>query len=135
MSELFRPDHDECSTPWIKRLFWLAGIYGLVALLPNYFLENRLGHDYPPAITHPEYFYGFVGLGIAWQVAFLIIATDARRYRPLIIPSVIEKFSFAAAIAVLFARGRVPVILCYFAAMDFVLGVLFVIAFARLNRK
>ena len=56
------------------------------------------------AITHPEYFYGFIGVGLAWQVAFLIIATDPRRYRPLIIPSIIEKFSFAAAIAVLFAR-------------------------------
>ena len=49
---------------------------------PNYFLETRLGEDYPPAITHPEFFYGFVGTCLAWQLAYLLIATDPVRYRP-----------------------------------------------------
>jgi hypothetical protein len=120
---------------WISRLFWIAGIYGLVVLLPNYFLENRVGRDYPPAVTHPEYFYGFVGVGLAWQVAFLIIATDPRRYRPLILAGVLEKFSFAAAVAVLFPQGRVPTPLCVFAAIDLALGTLFLIAFARLRKS
>ena len=37
-------------------------------------MEARVGRDYPPAITHPEYFYGFLGVAAAWQVAFLVIA-------------------------------------------------------------
>jgi hypothetical protein len=135
MIETIRRDHEDRSMPWIKCLFWIAGVYGLVVLLPDYFLENRLSHDYPPAITHPEYFYGFIGVGVAWQVAFLIIATDPRRYRPLIIAGVLEKFSFAAAIVALFARDRVPVTLCCFAAIDFAMGVLFVIAFTRLKSR
>jgi hypothetical protein len=118
---------------WIRRLFWIAGIYGLVVLPPQYFLENRISTDQPPAITHPEYFYGFLGVAIAWQIAFLIIATDPVRYRLLIIPCILEKFSFAFAVAALYAYGRVPVTICAFAAIDFLLGVLFTIAFVRLR--
>ena len=118
---------------WIKRLFYFAGIYGLLVILPQYFFEHRVGRDYPPAITHAEYFYGFLGIAAAWQVVFLIIATDPARYRLMIIPSVIEKFSFTGAIAVLFAQGRVPAIICAFATIDFVLGVLFCMAFVQLR--
>lgn len=124
------PSHqDSHSYPWVKRLFWIAGIYGLVALLPDYFLESQIGRDYPPEITHPEFFYGFVGIGLAWQIAFVIIATNPRRFRPLIIPAALEKFSFSLAVAALFAAGRVPAIVFYFATCDFTLGVLFLIAF------
>ena len=118
---------------WIRRLFWFAGIFGLLVLAPQYFMERRVGIDFPPEITHPEYFYGFVGVALAWQVAFLIIATDPARYRLMIIPSIIEKFSFAATAIALLAQGRVPTLVCAFAGIDFVLGVLFVIAFVRLR--
>jgi hypothetical protein len=96
-------------------------------------MERRIGIDFPPQITHPEYFYGFVGVALAWQVAFLIIATDPARYRLMIIPSIIEKFSFAAAATVLLVQGRVPTLVCAFAGIDFLLGVLFVIAFIRIG--
>ena len=118
---------------WIRRLFWFAGIYGLLVLAPQYLMERRIGIDFPPEITHPEYFYGFVGVALAWQVAFLIIATDPARYRLMIIPSIIEKFSFAAVATVLLVQGRVPTLVCAFAGIDFVLGVLFVIAFIRIG--
>jgi hypothetical protein len=116
---------------WSRRVFLIAGVYGLAAMVPHYFLEQRIGRDYPPAITHPEYFYAFIGVTIAWQIAFLIIATDPARYRLLIIPAMFEKFSFAAATAVLYAYNRVPNPVCIFAAIDFVLGVLFLIAFTQ----
>lgn len=54
-------------------VFLVAGIYGLIVLLPLYFLEAQTGRDYPPPITHPEYYYGFVGVGVAWLLAFLVI--------------------------------------------------------------
>lgn len=53
-----------------------------------YPLEDRIGRDLPPPITHPEYFYDSIGVTIAWQVAFLVIARDPVRYRVLMIPAI-----------------------------------------------
>jgi hypothetical protein len=61
-----------------RRVFLIAGIFVLIVLTPQLFLEARLGQDYPPAVTHPEFYYGFVAVGLAWQVLFLVAATDAR---------------------------------------------------------
>ena len=49
-----------------RRVFLIAGIYGVVVLLPQYFLEQRHAVDRPPAITHAEYYYGFVGVALAF---------------------------------------------------------------------
>jgi hypothetical protein len=117
-----------------RRLFFVAGVYGLAVILPQFFMEARVGRDYPPAITHAEYFYGFLGVAAAWQVAFLIIATDPVRYRLMMIPSALEKFSFAGAVGVLYWHARVPGVVAAFAAVDFVLAVLFLVAFRRLGR-
>ena len=114
-----------------RRVFWIAGIYGLVVLLPQYFLEGRIGHDEPPPITHPEFFYGFLGLATAWQIAFLLMASDLARYRVLIIPSILEKFSFAAAAVVLFLLGRVSATVLGFGTIDFVCGLFFVEAYRQ----
>lgn len=75
--------------------FNLAGIYGLAALLPQYFLLDKIARDTPPAVTHVEFFYGFVGVAIAWQLAFFVIASDPRRYRPIMLVAIFEKLSFA----------------------------------------
>lgn len=111
--------------------FGVAGVYGVVAILPLYFLEARIGQETPPAITHPEFFYGFVGVGIAWQLAFLCIASDPARYRLLMLPSVVEKFSFAIAAAVLYVNGRLAATMLGFGALDALLGVLFVVAYGK----
>jgi len=68
-------------------VFLIAGIYGILVLTPLYFLEQTIGRETPPPITHPEFFYGFVGVGLAWQIVFLIIARDPLRFRPMMIPS------------------------------------------------
>lgn len=89
-----------------KWTFRVAGMYGLLVLLPNYFLERQIGENEPPAITHPEYFYGFVGVGVAWQVAFLAISRDPARYRPQMPAAILEKGTFGTfgiAAIVLFA--------------------------------
>ena len=64
-----------------RMIFVIAGVYGLVTLLPLYFLETRIGVDTPPPLTHVEYFYGFIGTALAWQVLFFMIARDPIRYR------------------------------------------------------
>ena len=89
-----------------KYTFYAAGIYGLIALLPQYFLEAKNGADFPPALTHPEFYYGFVGVALAFQVAFLIIGGNPAKYRAMMIPSILEKFSFAIAVYALFAANH-----------------------------
>jgi hypothetical protein len=116
-------------------VFRIAGIYGLAVLAPQYFLEERLGRDYPPPVTHPEHFYGFLGVAISWQVAFLLIARDPVRYRPLMIPAVLEKTTFGIAVLVLFARQRLAGMLLVFGIIDLAWGLLFLAAFRRATAR
>jgi hypothetical protein len=118
-----------------KIVFWVAGIWGLLVLTPLYFMFDLIGRNDPPPITHPGFFYGFVGLGLAWQVAFIIIATDPVRYRPLMIPSVLEKVSFGAAVIVLVLQARMHQPDLVFAGTDLLLGVLFVIAYFKIRAR
>jgi hypothetical protein len=92
---------------------------------------DLIGRNDPPPITHPAFFYGFVGLALAWQIAFLFIATDPARYRPLMIPSIFEKFSYGAAVVILVLQARMHRADLLFAGTDLLLGVLFVIAYFR----
>ncbi len=112
-----------------KIVFWIAGLWGLLIITPLYFMFDLISRKDPPPITHPGFFYGFVGLGLAWQVAFLFIATDPARYRPLMIPSMLEKFTYGAAVVVLVLQGRMHPSDMIFACTDLLLGVLFVIAY------
>jgi len=112
-----------------RRVFLIAGIYGLIVLVPQYFLEGQIGRDSPPAITHPEFFYGFVGVALAWQVAFLIIARDPARFRPIMIPGMLEKISFGVAAIALFAQGRLAGTMLLGGIVDLVWCALFVAAY------
>lgn len=114
-------------------VFLVAGIYGLIVLVPGFFGEKILAEKMPPAITHPEFFYGFLGVAVAWQVAFLIISRDPQRFRPIIPAAILEKLTYCAACAVLFALGRIPVIAAAGGAGDFVLGTLFTISYFKLK--
>jgi hypothetical protein len=118
-----------------KLIFYAAAIWGIAVLLPHYFLENLIGRDTPPPITHPEYFYGFVGVGLAWQFAFLMIARDPVRYRLLMLPSIAEKWLFTIGSAILIAQGRVAPKFAVPVVIDFALGVLFLIAFVKTPKE
>ena len=122
------------SVGFARKVFAVAGWYGLVAMLPQYFLEGKIGRDYPPAITHPENFYGFIGVTVAWQLLFLVISRDPVRYRGAIIPAIVEKATFVIAVAVLYAQGRVATVVVAPAAIDLVLGVLFVVCLRSLPK-
>jgi hypothetical protein len=114
-----------------KVVFWVAGIWGLLVITPLYFVFDLIGKKDPPAITHPGFYYGFVGVSLAWQIAFIFIARDPVRLRPMMIPSVIEKFAWGIAVNVLVAQGRMHPSDMMFAATDMLLGVLFVVAHWR----
>jgi hypothetical protein len=114
-----------------KIVFWIAGLWGLLILTPLYFIFDLISRNDPPPTTHPGFYYGFVGVALAWQVAFFFIATDPPRYRPLMIPSVLEKFSYGAAVVVLVLQSRMHPSDMVFACTDLLLGVLFVIAYLK----
>ena len=114
-----------------KVVFWVAGIWGLLVITPLYFLFDAIGRQDPPAITHPGFYYGFAGCALAWQIAFLFIAREPMRLRPMMIPSVLEKFTFGVAVVALVMQGRMHSGDLVFAATDLTLGVLFVAAFVK----
>ena len=111
-----------------KWMFLVAGIYGVLVLVPQYFMEQRIGRDFPPAITHPEHFYGFVGIALAWQVAFFIIALDPVRYRLFMWAAVLEKLAFGGAAIVLFTQGRLAIPILAAGLCDLVLAAGFLVA-------
>ena len=110
-----------------RRLFTIAAVYGLLALLPQYAIV-------PVGLSHPEYFYGFIGVASAWQFAFLIVAYDPLRYRLLILPGVLEKLGFGIAALVLYAQGRSPAPIALAGGVDLLFVASFVWAFVRLGK-
>ena len=118
-----------------KIVFTVAAVYGILVLLPQYFLETRIGRDFPPPITHPEHFYGFIGVALAWQLLFLVIARDPVRMRPAILPGIAEKLAFGIAAPVLFALDRVPAAVLGFGIIDLTLATLFFIAWRRIPQS
>ena len=118
-----------------KIIFRVAGIWGLLTLIPLYFIFNLIGQKDPPPITHPAFFYGFVGAALAWQFAFFVIATDPARYRPLMIPSVFEKFSYGIAVVILVAQNRMYSSDLLFGCVDLLLGTLFVISYLETPKR
>jgi hypothetical protein len=65
----------------------------------------------------------------------LIIARNPARYRTMMIAAMVEKFSFVIAIYILFALGRVALLMVGFATIDLVLGSLFVAAFFKTKEE
>jgi hypothetical protein len=114
-----------------KIVFWVAGIWGALVFVLLYFIFDLIGQKDPPLITHPGFFYGFVSLGLAWQIAFLFIARDPIRFRPLMIPSMVEKFGYGITVVVLVLQAKMHAFDLVFAATDLLLGVLFVVAYLR----
>jgi hypothetical protein len=114
-----------------KIVFYVAGVYGIIALLPLYFMEAKNGRDYPPAITHPEYYYGFVGIALVFQLIFLIIARDPLKYRSLMPVTVLEKLSFGVPTAILYLQNRLAAPLFAAGLIDLILGALFAAAYIK----
>lgn len=118
----------------IRITYKAAGISGLLLIVPQLFLEERIGKDLPPAVTHPEYFYGFIGLVIVFQVLFLIIARNPVRYREIQIAAILEKASFLTALAGLAAVGRAPLPVLAASVYDLFWFVAFLVAWRSTPR-
>ena len=48
-----------------RRVFLIAGILGLIQIVPMYFLESYLAQRMPPPLSHPKWYYGFLGVCFA----------------------------------------------------------------------
>ncbi len=83
--------------------FVIAAVYGLLALIPGLLIENTGGHAF---LAQPEYYYGFYGSALVWQFAFLLIASDPVRYRPLMLVAALEKAAFFLPSMLLWNAGR-----------------------------
>jgi len=116
-----------------RRSFLWAGVYGIAVLVPQYFMEGQFAHRFPPPLTHPEHFYGFVGVALAWQCAFILISRNVVRFRPLMLVAALEKGLFAGSTLVLLFAGRVAALTAAVAVIDLALGALFVINYLLLE--
>ncbi len=116
-------------------VFLIAGIYGLLVIVPMYFMEGKIGREMPPPITHPEYFYGFLGGTLTWQFLFLALASDPLRYRAMILPSILEKASYEVALIFLFAQHRLPLAVLTLGSVDWILAALFIAAYIATKSK
>jgi hypothetical protein len=118
-----------------KHATWLfrgAASYGLILLLPMYFLERAVAAP-DPAFTHPEYYYGFVGGAAAWQLVYWVIGADPVRFRPFMLLGVVAKLGFWIPTCLLWLIGRTPSSTFALTCGDLVLGIAFLFAWARLK--
>ena len=77
-----------------KYVFIAAGVSGIAVLTPLFFLVDITGRPYPAPTGYPHFYYGFLAVAMAWQVAFLVIGSNPVRYRLLMIPAFIEKAGY-----------------------------------------
>ena len=106
-----------------KIVFSIAGALGILAMIPMYLAAGS--HRY----------YGSLGGLVAWQFAFFLIATDPKRYRPMMIPALMEKLLWVLTLIVLYLQGRMTSGEVAGATVPHgLLGVLFVVAFFKTPR-
>lgn len=116
-------------------VFVVAGTWGLVALTPFYWLVDVTGRRYAPPTAYPHFFYGFIAVALAWQIAFLVIGSNPTRFRTLMIPAMLEKFGYVATLAVLSGQGRIATVDAMAAVPDGLLGLTFVLAFVKTRAR
>ncbi|HEV2817681.1 MAG TPA: hypothetical protein VGW40_10750 [Allosphingosinicella sp.] len=111
-----------------RLIFAVAGLYGLIVLLPLFFVEPWLS----PPPSRPEDYYGFLGSATAFQLVYLTIARDPVRFRPLMPIAVLAKVAFFVAVAILWGQGRTAGPILVFATIDLTIGAAFLYAWRRL---
>ena len=114
-----------------RTVFVGAGIWGIAVLTPLYWLIDITGRHYPAPVDYLHFFYGFLSVALAWQIAFLIIGINPLFFRALMIPAILEKFGWVATLAVLYGQSRISAMDAQAAIPDLALGILFLAAFVK----
>jgi hypothetical protein len=114
-----------------KIVFRIAGIWGLLIITPLYFVFDIAGQQNPPAINHPEFYFGFVGVTLIWQIAFLIIASNPIRLRPFMIAAVLEKLIYISTTIILYLEHRIAPNQLIWVVPDSILCLLFIASYIK----
>ena len=114
-----------------KVVFVCAGIWGIGVLTPLYWLVDVSGRRYGVPTEYPQFYYGFLSVAMAWQIAFLIIGSNPARFRVLMIPGMLEKLGYVVGLTVLYQQARVTWADAQAAVPDFVLAILMMLAFVK----
>ena len=118
-----------------KWIFLIAGIFGLLVTAPMALAEKAIEQIMPPAVNHPEFFYGFVCLNACWQVLYLFLSTDPVRYRPMMVPSFLAKASGVIALTWLYLQKRISNQWTVTIIIDGIWAILFLVAFWSAGRR
>jgi transcriptional regulator with GAF, ATPase, and Fis domain len=108
-----------------------------IPMLVEHFAEKHATRNRKPidavedGVVSLQFFYGFLSVAMAWQIAFLVIGSSPARFRPLMIPGIVEKFGHVVGVAVLYSQARISTTDAVAAGPDLLLGVLFIAAFAK----
>jgi transcriptional regulator with GAF, ATPase, and Fis domain len=108
-----------------------------IPMLVEHFAEKHATRNRKPidavedGVVSLQFFYGFLSVAMAWQIAFLVIGSSPARFRPLMIPGIVEKFGHVVGVAVLYSQARISTTDAVAAGPDLLLGVLFIPAFAK----
>lgn len=116
-------------------VFIVAAVYGILVLAPQYLVESAYAGRYFLTLSRPADFYGFIGVALTWQLVFLVIASDVRRFRPLMLVAVAEKLSFGLAAVALFTADRIETAVFAVGMIDLTLGALFLTAFVSMRPR
>jgi hypothetical protein len=125
----------EMTIKFAQRLFLAAGIYGVAVVAPLFFLESQIARYDPPAITHPEFYYGFVCVALAWQIVYLMMSRDPLGLRPVLFPAIAGKAGFAVSVSVLFVQQRLAAVNLVLPSIDLLLAACFAWTYVALGRE
>lgn len=118
-----------------KRVFQVAAGWGFFILTLAYG-AYLLGIEGATIDTdRPELVHGFFLVTLAFQVVFLIIASDPVRFRMFMLASMIEKLPFTLVSILLFTNGQAPMAAAVLGLIDGALGLLFMIAYFVTGRE
>jgi len=117
----------------VRWLFRCASVYGLIILLPLYFLESSVA---APAsrLDHPEYYYGFVSAAVVFQLVYWTIGDDPVRYRAFMPLAACAKISFWTSTFILWWTGRTVTSTFLLTNGDLILGIAFLLAWKKLKK-
>jgi hypothetical protein len=119
----------------VRVIYTVAGVYGLLVLTPGLFMEGLFNRTNPPSITHPEFYCGFYGSAIVWQLVFLAIGRNPAAFRRFLPLTVLEKAAFFVPALWLYLNGRLAVSGPLFGALiDGLWMLAFLLAIAMMRR-
>jgi hypothetical protein len=112
---------------FVRIVFISAGIWGIVVLIPLYWRVDLTGYRYTLP-NDPQFFYGFLSVTMAWQIAFLVIGSNPTRLRPLMVPAIIEKIGYVLTVVMMHSGARILSRDILVVMPDLLLGILFILA-------